>query len=76
MRYTMTEHTQEEKALMLDMITDVYIENYNSKAPVPREFGSRAAQAGYEVLEMLFNNGFLTEEGIHEEKRAKEKQPS
>lgn len=72
MRYTMEEHSQEEKALMFDLITDTYLEYYNSKEPVPRDFGSRAAQVGYEVLVMLMNNGFLTKDGIHEEKRAKE----
>ena len=68
MRYTATEHTTEEKALMLDLITDAYIENYNNKQPVPKNFGSRAAMAGYEVLQMLCNNGFITGEGIAGEK--------
>ena len=73
MRYTMTEHSMEEKAHMLDLITDIYIESYNSKAPVPKSFGSRAAQVGYQILKMLFNNGFLTGDGIQGEKIRQEK---
>ena len=73
MRYTMTEHSVEEKALMLDLITDAYIENYNSKQPVPKSFGSRAAMVGHTVLQMLFDNGFLTGDGIHAEKKRQEK---
>ena len=69
----MTEHTTEEKALMLDLITDAYIESYNNKQPVPKEFGSRAAVVGHKVLEMLFHNGFLTGEGIQNEKSRQEK---
>lgn len=69
----MTEHSVEEKALMLDLITDTYIESYNSKNPVPKSFGSRAAQVGYQILEMLFNNGFLTGDGIQGEKIRQEK---
>ena len=69
----MQEHSLEEKALMLDLITDVCIENYNSKVPVPKSFGSRAAQVGHEILQMLFTNGFLTGDGIHEEKIGQEK---
>ncbi len=68
MRYTITEHSTEEKAHMMDLITDLYIEQYNSLEPVPKGFGSRAAQVGYQVLEMLFNNDFLTGAGIHEDK--------
>lgn len=73
MRYTMKEHTTEEKALMLDLITDACIENYNSKQPVPKEFGSRAALVGYRILDMLFSNGFLTGDGILGEKNRQEK---
>ena len=73
MRYTMHEHSIEEKAHMLDLITDTYIDNYNSKEPVPKAFGSRAAMVGYKVLDMLFTNGFVTGEGIQEEKRRQEK---
>lgn len=73
MRYTMTEHSMEEKAHMLDLITDIYIESYNSKAPVPKSFGSRAALVGYQILEMLFNNGVLTGEGIQGEEKRQEK---
>ena len=69
----MCEHSAEEKALMLDLITDAYIDSYNSKEPVPKDFGSRAAMVGYQVLDMLFQNGFLTGEGIQEEKRRQEK---
>ena len=69
----MTEHSMEEKAHMLDLITDIYIESYNSKAPVPKSFGSRAAQVGYQILKMLFNNGFLTGDGIQGEKIRQEK---
>ena len=69
----MHEHSTEEKAHMLDLITDTYIDSYNSRAPVPKDFGSRAAMVGHKVLEMLFTNGFLTGEGIQEEKRRQEK---
>ena len=69
----MTEHSMEEKAHMLDLITDIYIESYNSKAPVPKSFGSRAALVGYQILKMLFNNGFLTGEGIQGEEKRQEK---
>ncbi len=67
MRYTITEHTEEEKALMLDLITDEYINTYNSQEPVPKEYGSKAAVAGYRVLNLLFSNGFLTASGIQDE---------
>lgn len=67
MRRTMTEFSEHEKALMLDLIIDQIIRGYEqTKQRKPKDLGyhSVAEMNGYEILTNLNNNGFITSEGI------------
>ena len=57
----MTEH---DKALMLDLIIDDLIDQYENRPPVEKIYHSRAEKVGYSILNSLKNNGFITNEGI------------
>lgn len=58
------EATDRDKALMLDLIIDDLIEQYEHRPPVEKIYHSRAEKIGYEILRSLESNGFITNEGI------------
>lgn len=59
----MSEH---DKAMMLDIIIDEYVQEYNQGANTEdvKKYHSKAEKVGYEVLVALESNGFLTGKGI------------
>ena len=63
MRRTMTEHTEEEKAVMFDNIIDELLGVYEAPK-IDKSFHSRAEMFGYKALITLNDNGFITSEGI------------
>ena len=64
----MTEFSDHEKALMLDLIIDDIIirnsERIQNEKPKDIGYHSVAEMNGYEILTNLNNNGFITNEGI------------
>lgn len=56
--------TDHDKALMLDLIIDELIDQYENKPPVEKKYHSRAEKIGYSIVTMLESNGFVTNEGI------------
>lgn len=64
----MTEFSDHEKALMLDLIIDdIIIRNFERvQREKPKDIGyhSVAEMNGYEILTNLDSNGFITNEGI------------
>ncbi|MCR5404319.1 MAG: hypothetical protein K6E91_10965 [Butyrivibrio sp.] len=56
--------TDHDKALMLDLIIDELIDQYENKPPVEKIYHSRAEKIGYSIVTMLESNGFVTNEGI------------
>lgn len=64
--------TDKEKVLMMQIIIDNIIREYNDLEPVEKRFRSRAEKIGYTILTELESNGFITGYGI----QGKEKQLS
>ena len=58
------EMTKEDKALMLDILIDGIIHEYNDQPPVEKKYHSRAERIGYEMVTVLNTNGFITNAGI------------
>ena len=63
--------TDAEKAMMLDIIINNLIHEYNDKPPIPKDFHSRAERVGYQILIELESNGFITNAGILGEKKSR-----
>ena len=59
--------TDHDKALMLDLIIDEIINQYENR-PQIKGFHSRAEKVGYTLITSLESNGFITTEGIVKEK--------
>lgn len=60
--------TDHDKALMLDLIIDEIIDQYENRPQVEKKFHSRAEKLGYMLITSLESNGFITTEGIVKEK--------
>ena len=58
------QNTDEEKAMMLDIIVDNILSEYVHQTPVEKKFHSRAEKIGYQILTDLESNGFITTAGI------------
>ena len=63
--------TDTEKVMMLDIIIDNLIHEYNDQPPVPKDFHSRAERVGYQIITELESNGFITNVGILGEKKSR-----
>ena len=61
------EMTEQDKAKMLDIFIDNLIDEYNNHPPVQKKYHSRAEKIGYQFIEDLYNNGFVTDKGIQGE---------
>ena len=64
--------TDQEKALMMQILIDEILREYNDLQPVEKNFRSRAEKVGYKIITELEVNGFITNLGI----QGKEKQLS
>lgn len=64
MRRTMTEFSDQEKALMLDILIDQIIDGYEKEKPKDFKYHSVAEMVGYRNLISLNESGFITPEGI------------
>lgn len=62
--------TDQEKVLMMQILIDEIIREYNDLQPVEKNFRSRAEKVGYKIITELEVNGFITNLGI----QGKEKQ--
>lgn len=58
------QNTEEEKAMMLDIIVDNILNEYGNHAPIEKKYHSRAEKLGYQILTDLESNGFITTAGI------------
>lgn len=56
--------TEKEKAMMLDIIIDNIIEEYNHGPSMDKKFHSKVEKIGYKILTTLNDNGFITNQGI------------
>ena len=63
--------TDTEKVMMLDIIINNLIHEYNDQPPVPKDFHSRAERVGYQIITELESNGFITNAGILGEKKSR-----
>ena len=52
------------KAMMMDIIIDNIINEYNNLPSVEKKYHSRAEKIGYTILNDLESNGFITSKGI------------
>lgn len=59
--------TDKEKALMLDIIINDIIKEYNEGSHMEKGFHSKAEKIGYGIVVALNNNGFITTKGIQEQ---------
>lgn len=62
--------TDQEKVLMMQIIIDNIIREYNDLEPVEERFRSRVERIGYTILTELVCNGFITGYGIQGEKKS------
>ena len=58
------ETTEKEKALMLDIIINDIIGEYNEGPSMDRNYHSKAEKIGYKIITVLNDNGFITNQGI------------
>ena len=62
--------TDTEKVMMLDIIIDNLIHEYNDLPPVSKDYQSRAEKVGYQILTELEANGFITNANILGKKKS------